>query len=110
MSSNSDLRDRADKIIRLMEQRDDIATEIKDRFEDAKNSGYSVTALRKAIKVARMDADKRAKHETEQLDFETYLSELEGGLNKPRLREIAKAGEAKVAAFKEALERRRAAG
>lgn len=78
MTSNSDLRDRADKIIRLMEAADDIATEIKDRFEDAKNAGFSAKALRKAIKISRMDADKRAKHETEQTDLLLYLAEIEG--------------------------------
>jgi len=76
--TNSDLRDRADKIIRLMEQADDLKTEIADRFEDAKNAGYTVKALRKAIKLHRMEADKRAKHESEQMDLEMYLAELEG--------------------------------
>lgn len=78
MTTNSDLRDRADKIIRLMEQADDLKTEIADRFEDAKSAGYTVKALRKAIKLHRMEADKRAKHESEQMDLEMYLAELEG--------------------------------
>jgi len=78
MSSNSDLRERADKITRLMEQRDDIATEIKDRFDDAKNAGYSVTALRKAIKVARMDDKQRARHDRDSEQFDLFLAEIEG--------------------------------
>lgn len=101
---SKDLHDRVQKIIALMEAADDLKTEISDRFEDAKNAGYTTAALRRAIKVHRMDADKRAKHESAQLDFETYLGEIEGGLNKPRLREIQKAGDATVAAFKSALE------
>jgi uncharacterized protein (UPF0335 family) len=76
--TNSDLRDRAEKIIALMDQADDLKTEIADRFADAKNAGFTVSALRKAIKVARMDGDKRKKHEAEQMDLEMYLAELEG--------------------------------
>jgi len=100
MTTNSDLRERAEKIIRLMDAADDLKTEIKDRYDDAKNAGYTVSALKKAIKRYCMDADKRAKQESEQLDFETYLSELEGGLNKPRLRQIMAHGDALVAQFK----------
>lgn len=104
--TNSDLRERAEKIIRLMEAADDLKTEIKDRYDDAKNAGYTVSALKKAIKRYCMDADKRAKQvkrakqESEQLDFETYLAEMEGGLNKPRLRQIMAHGDAVVAKFK----------
>lgn len=78
MTTNSDLRERAEKIIRLMEHRDDIATEIKDRFDDAKNAGYSVTALRKAIKVARMDDKQRARHDRDNEQFDLFLAEIEG--------------------------------
>lgn len=77
--TNSDLRERAEKIINLLEQADDLKTEIKDRYDDAKNAGYTVAALKRAIKLHRLDADKRKKHESEQMDLEMYLSEIEGG-------------------------------
>ncbi len=76
--TNSDLKRRADGIIALEDQRKDITTEIADRYQDAKNAGFTVTALRRAIKISRMDADKRAKHESEQMDLEMYLAEIEG--------------------------------
>ena len=76
--TNSDLSERARKIMALMDQADDLKTEIKDRYDDAKNAGYTVAALKRAIKIARMDADKRAKHEAAQMDLELYLAELEG--------------------------------
>ena len=76
--TNSDLRERAEKIIALMDQADEIKTEIADRFQDAKNQGFTVAALRKAIKIARMDGDKRQKHDTEQMDLLLYLAEIEG--------------------------------
>jgi uncharacterized protein (UPF0335 family) len=75
---NSDLRQRAESIMRLMEQRDEISADIKAAFEAAASVGYNSKALRKAIKVASMDADKRAKHEAEQGDLILYLAEIEG--------------------------------
>lgn len=77
--NTSDLRERAEKIIRLIEARDDIATEIADRYQDAKHAGYSVAALRKAIKVSRMDAKQRARYEAEAEQFDLFLHEIEGG-------------------------------
>jgi uncharacterized protein (UPF0335 family) len=76
--TNSDLQRRATGIMALEDQRKDITTEIADRYQDAKNAGYTVKALKGAIKVARMDADKRAKHQSEQMDLEMYLAEIEG--------------------------------
>lgn len=76
--TNSDLRSRASTIITLMDQADEIKTEIADRFADAKNSGLTVSALRKAIKLHRLDATAREKHETEQTDLLMYLEEIEG--------------------------------
>jgi uncharacterized protein (UPF0335 family) len=75
---NSDLKQRAESIMRLMEQRDEISADIKAAFEAAASVGYNSKAMRKAIKLASMDADKRAKHESEQMDLELYLAELEG--------------------------------
>jgi len=63
MTDRSDLNERASKIISLAEQLEDLKTEIADRYADAKNAGYTVSALKKAIKLHRMDSEKRAKHE-----------------------------------------------
>lgn len=76
--TNSDLRHRAEHIGRLMDQREDITADIKAAFEAAKSVGFNAAALRKAIAIARMDSAKRAKHDAAQMDFETYLSEIEG--------------------------------
>ena len=76
--TNSDLRERAEKIIRLMEAADDLKTEIKDRFDDAKNHGYSVSALRKAIRVTRMNGKARARHDADAEQFDLFLAEIEG--------------------------------
>jgi uncharacterized protein (UPF0335 family) len=78
MTSNSDLARRIAAIASLEDQRKDITTEIADRYQDAKNHGITVPAMRRAVKVYRMDAARRAKHDSEQMDFEMYLSEVEG--------------------------------
>jgi uncharacterized protein (UPF0335 family) len=78
MTSNSDLARRIAAIASLEDQRKDITTEIADRYQDAKNQGYNVPSMRRAVKVNRMDASKRAKHDSDQMDFEMYLAEVEG--------------------------------
>lgn len=76
--TNSDLRSRAESIMRLMEQRDELTMDIKAAFDAAASVGFNKQAMRKAIKVAALDADKRAKHESEQSDLILYLAEIEG--------------------------------
>ena len=78
MTSNSRLRDHADAIRALEDQRRQIAEDIKDRYTVAKSDGFTVTALRRAIKISDMDATRRAKHDSEQTDLELYLAEIEG--------------------------------
>lgn len=78
MRSNSDLRSRAESIMRLMEQRDELTMDIKAAFDAAASVGFNKAAMRKAIRIAGMDATKREKHNSEQMDLELYLSEIEG--------------------------------
>jgi uncharacterized protein (UPF0335 family) len=67
-----------------MEQRDEIALDIKAAFEAAASAGYNAKAMKKAIRVASMAADKREAHNAEQLDIELYLAELEGRQERER--------------------------
>ena len=76
--TNSDLKARAMTIQALLEQRDDISAEIKACFDSAASAGFNKSAMRRAIKITSMDADKREKHDTEQMDLELYLREIEG--------------------------------
>jgi len=75
---NSDLRSRAEHIMRLMDQRDEIAEDIRNSFDVAKSVGFNPAAMRKAISVARMDAKKWAAHESAQTDLLMHLEEIEG--------------------------------
>jgi len=76
--TNSDLAARARSIMALEDQKKDIADEITERYADAKTNGYTVAALKRAIKIARMDSEQRARHESEQSDLLLYLEEIEG--------------------------------
>lgn len=69
----------AERIHGLQEQIDELKLQIKDELENAANDGFTPSALKKAIKVSKMDASAREKHNQTQMDFETYLQALDEG-------------------------------
>lgn len=76
--TNARLQELALSIGRLEEERKALAGDIADKYAEAKSEGYTVSALRKAIKIHSLDKDKREKHDAEQMDLELYLEQLEG--------------------------------
>ncbi len=78
MRTNSDLKQRAESVMRLMDQRDELTLDIKAAFDAAKSVGFNAQAMRKAVSIARMDKAKRVSHDQAQLDLEVYLAEIEG--------------------------------
>jgi uncharacterized protein (UPF0335 family) len=76
--TNARLIEYADRLSRLEEERKALSEDIKEAYADAKSEGFTVSALKKAIKIHSMDADKRAKHDAAQLDLEMYLAQIEG--------------------------------
>lgn len=76
--TNARLKDHADRIARLEEERRALADDIKEAYETAKSEGFTPSALRKAIKIHAMDKSKREKHDAEQTDLLLYLEQLEG--------------------------------
>lgn len=76
--TNSDLRERAERIAKLTETVDEAKEDLRAAYDAAASAGYSKAALRRAIKVHTMPADKRAKFDTAQDDFELYLARLDG--------------------------------
>jgi uncharacterized protein (UPF0335 family) len=76
--TNSDLRERALRLIELEEKAEDAKLDLKAAYDAAASAGYTKAALKSAIKLHRMDADKRAKHDSAQMDIEMYLAEIEG--------------------------------
>lgn len=69
----------ADRIAGLQSEIDELKAQIKDELQNAGNDGFTPAALKKAIKVYRMDASAREKHNQSQMDFETYLAALDEG-------------------------------
>lgn len=62
--SDARLKSIADRINRLMDERDGIASDIRDVYVEAKSAGYIPKALRKAIARMRMDPDKLAEDDS----------------------------------------------
>lgn len=58
------LKSLADRIERLMDERDGIQSDIRDIYVEAKSAGYVPKVLRKAITRKRMDPDKRSEEDT----------------------------------------------
>lgn len=86
MTTNSDLKQRAESILRLIEQRDELSADIKAAFDAAKSVGFNPSAMRKAVRIAAMSSEKREKHEAEAEEVQLYLFAIEG-------REIREAAE-----------------
>jgi uncharacterized protein (UPF0335 family) len=77
--TNSDLRQRAQEIARLHDVAEEAKQILAEAYDAAASDGYSKPALRKAVKIYRMEPDKRAKFDGEQTDIEQYLAEIERG-------------------------------
>jgi len=75
--TNSPISDYAQRIGNLMTEREECQQAIVEIYADAKSDGITVAALRKAIKIARMDSVARERHETEQTDLLMYLDQIE---------------------------------
>ena len=76
--TNSDLRDRAERLVQLEEAAEEARLDVKAAYDAAASAGYTKAALRKAVKIHRLSADRRAKHDSAQMDIELYLAEIEG--------------------------------
>lgn len=84
--STAQLKSLAERIERLMDERDGIQSDIRDIYTEAKSAGYVPKVLRKAITRKRMDPSKR--------DEEDAVLELyEGALSGPQRRAVAMAAQ-----------------
>ena len=76
--TNARLKHFADRLVRLEDERKALTADIKDIYDEAKSEGFTVSALRKAIRIHSLDAAKREKHDAAQADLEIYLAQLDG--------------------------------
>ena len=71
MTTNSDLRERAERIAKLEEIATEAKADVKAAYDAARSAGHTPSALRKAIENHTLDDSK-------QMDLEMYLAEIEG--------------------------------
>ena len=67
------LKSIVERIERLEEEKSTVAHDIKEVYAEAKSTGFDVKALRKIIKLRKIEA---AKREEEQAMLELYLDAL----------------------------------
>lgn len=67
------LRSLIERIERLEEEKASLATDIKEIYAEAKGNGFDTKAMRKAIRIRKMDANER---EEQDAILELYLSAL----------------------------------
>ncbi|WP_020469685.1 DUF2312 domain-containing protein [Zavarzinella formosa] len=67
------LRSIIDRVERLEEEKAGLAADIRDVFAESKGNGFDVKAIRKILKLRKMDAKQREEEETV---LELYMSHL----------------------------------
>lgn len=65
-----------ERIERLEEEKKTIADDIRDVYAEAKGNGFEVKAVRRIVRLRRMDASQKAAHEEVETILETYLQAL----------------------------------
>jgi uncharacterized protein (UPF0335 family) len=70
------LRSIIERIERLEEEKKTIADDIKDVYAEAKGGGYEVKALRRIVRLRRLDGPQKAAHEEVESIMETYMQAL----------------------------------
>jgi uncharacterized protein (UPF0335 family) len=83
MSAADNLKSLAERILRLMGERDAIGGDIKDVFQEVKSAGFNSAALRKVIAAMRMDPEKR-----QALEFDVDAYRLAVGLDRAKAEEM----------------------
>jgi uncharacterized protein (UPF0335 family) len=65
-----------ERIERLEEEKKSIADDIKDVYAEAKGNGYEVKALRRIVRLRRLDGPQKAAHAEVESILETYMQAL----------------------------------
>lgn len=70
------LRSFVERIVRLEEEKKTFADDIKEVYGEAKSDGFDPKALRRVVKLQRMDQSQKAAHEEVETILETYMQAL----------------------------------
>jgi uncharacterized protein (UPF0335 family) len=65
-----------ERIERLEEEKKGLADDIRDVYAEAKGNGYEVKALRRIVRLRRMDGSQKAAHNEVETIVETYMQAL----------------------------------
>ena len=65
-----------ERIERLEEEKKSISDDIKEVYSEAKGSGYEVKALRRIVRLRRLDGPQKAAHDEVETILETYMQAL----------------------------------
>lgn len=72
------LRSYAERIIRLTEEAEALASDISEVRKEAKLEGYNLKALNGAIRRARMTSEQRDEFESLQVEMDLYFDNIVG--------------------------------
>lgn len=72
-AASDQLKKLIERIERLHDQKDAIASDIRDLYTEAKKADFDVKAMRSIVRIRKQDVDKR---EEEQTILETYMLAL----------------------------------
>jgi uncharacterized protein (UPF0335 family) len=75
-NSAAQLQSIVERIERLEEEKKSIADDIKDVYAEAKGNGFEVKALRRIVRLRRMDQVQKAAHEEVESIVELYMQSL----------------------------------
>lgn len=65
-----------ERIERLEEEKKATSDDIRDAYAEAKGDGFEVKALRRIVRLRRMDASQKAANDEVETILETYMSAL----------------------------------
>lgn len=70
------LRSFVERIVRLEDEKKTFADDIKEVYGEAKSNGFDTKALRRVVKLQRMDQSQKAAHNEVETILETYMQAL----------------------------------
>lgn len=75
-NSKGQLKAYVDRFNNLADRADEVREDTKELAAEAKGNGFDVAAIKKIVKLAREDADKKSKRENAEAVFDTYAASL----------------------------------
>ena len=72
-NSNEAIKSFSERVLRLLEEKDQISEAVSEVYAEAKGNGFNVKALRRAVAIQRKDQEKWRQ---EEADLEIYLHAL----------------------------------